>query len=78
MIIFPEIGRHGRLGNQMFQLATMKALALETNTECYLPNDLDEREHHGQKCLLNHFDHKLPVDSEGIYNNFTGTYFWME
>jgi hypothetical protein len=38
MITHKSIGYSGRLGNQMFQYATLKAISLETGFECYLPN----------------------------------------
>jgi hypothetical protein len=76
MILFPEIGSWGRLGNQLFQLAVMKALALENNTECYLPEDIYEREWHGQTCLLNFFDHKIPLLPMKDIKNFSGTHFY--
>lgn len=75
MILFPEIGCWGRLGNQLFQLAVMKALALENNTECYLPEDIYEREWHGQKCLLSNFDHNIPLLAMDKINNFNGIHF---
>jgi len=38
MIIHSSIGYSGRLGNQMFQYATLKALSLELGYEAYLPD----------------------------------------
>jgi hypothetical protein len=61
MFFFPELGRAGRLGNQMFQLAALKALALKNNLPLYLPDDIAVRNHHGQICLLNYFKHNLPL-----------------
>lgn len=40
MITHRSIGYSGRLGNQMFQYAALKALSLETGYECFLPNHL--------------------------------------
>ena len=60
MILFPEIGIMGRLGNQLFQVAAMKTLSLRNNIPCFLPSDLEERQQHGQKCLLNNFEHGIP------------------
>jgi hypothetical protein len=40
MITHKSIGYSGRLGNQMFQYAALKALSLETGFECLLPNHL--------------------------------------
>ena len=70
MIVFPEIGYLGRLGNQLFQLAAMKALSLRNNIPCYLPSDLDQRSQHGQKCLLNNFEHGIPFVEN--YNSIEG------
>lgn len=38
MITHKSIGYSGRLGNQMFQYATLKALSLKTGYEMFLPN----------------------------------------
>jgi len=40
MITHNSIGYNGRLGNQMFQYAALKALSLGTGFECFLPNHL--------------------------------------
>jgi len=64
MFIFPELGRAGRLGNQMFQLAALKALALKNKSQAYIPDDLCTRKHDGQTCLLDNFKHTIPsIDS---------------
>jgi hypothetical protein len=60
MFIFPEIGRWGRLGNQMFQLAALKALSLKNKSQAYIPDDLYTRQHDGQTCLLDNFKHTIP------------------
>lgn len=39
MITHKSIGYSGRLGNQMFQYAALKAVSLYTGFECYLPNN---------------------------------------
>lgn len=67
MILFPEIGRYGRLGNQLFQLSSSLALAYKHNTDFFLPHDIYERVHDGQQCLLKHFVNnikKLPKDEK--------------
>jgi hypothetical protein len=61
MFFFPEIGRCGRLGNQMFQLAALKALALKNNLQVYLPEDIYTRVADGQTCLLDNFKHTIPL-----------------
>ena len=38
MITHKSIGYSGRLGNQMFQYATLKALSLKTGYKMFLPN----------------------------------------
>ena len=40
MITHNSIGYSGRLGNQMFQYAALKAVSLETGFKCFLPNNL--------------------------------------
>jgi hypothetical protein len=55
MITFNAIGNYGRLGNQLFQYAALRALSLENKYEFCLPN-LDNRIWHGQKCLLGNFN----------------------
>jgi len=71
MFFFPEIGRCGRLGNQMFQLAALKALALKNNLQVYLPEDIYTRVADGQTCLLDNFKHNIPLinPSECIHLN---------
>jgi hypothetical protein len=41
MITHKSIGYSGRLGNQMFQYAALKAVSLKTGFECFLPNHLN-------------------------------------
>ena len=40
MITHNSIGYSGRLGNQMFQYAALKAVSLETGIPCFLPNNV--------------------------------------
>ncbi len=63
MFVFPEIGRSGRLGNQMFQLAAIKSLSLKNKSQAYIPDDLYSRTHDGQSCLLKFFKHSIPFIS---------------
>ena len=51
MITFSKLGEFGRLGNQLFQYALVKSVALETGFELGLPNLLN-RSWHGQTCVL--------------------------
>ena len=55
MITFLELGNHGRLGNQLFQYATLRAIALENNYVCKIP-DPRGCEWHGQQGLLGEFN----------------------
>jgi len=66
MIYFTEIGQYGRLGNQLFQYAAARSLALHHNTEVAL-GDLDNKSWHNQKCLLSNFNLQY-VKVNGIPN----------
>lgn len=57
MIFYPSIGSLGRLGNQMFQLAAMKALSFESGKQAYLPPDLEQRHTGNQHSMLSFFKH---------------------
>ena len=71
MITFNEIGRYGRLGNQLFQLAILKVVSLKTGYDIILPEDINERNHHGQNCLLNNFKFEtIKYGSPIIKNNY--------
>ncbi len=48
MITFSKLGSYGHLGNQMFQYAALKAVALKNNYEMCLPLS----GHHLFKCFL--------------------------
>ena len=52
--LFSDIG-YGRLGNQLFQYAAARSLALHHNTKLCL-GSLDNKSWHGQKCLLKYFN----------------------
>lgn len=55
MICNSEIGNRGRLGNVLFQYAAMRGLAELNGSVAILPSDINERDHHGQQCLLRYF-----------------------
>lgn len=55
MITFTNLGVNGRLGNQLFQYAALKGLALKNSYEVKIP-DLKNQSWHGQKCLLTEFN----------------------
>jgi len=74
MIITPDLGHHGRIGNTLFQYASAKALALERNVELKLPSDLDTRKHHGQQCKLNCFKISDSKFTQEEYNNIQFSY----
>lgn len=53
---FRQLGVHGRLGNQLWQYACVRALALKNDCDVRVPF-LEHRHHHGQQCLLEkHFN----------------------
>jgi hypothetical protein len=54
MITFTQLGKLGRLGNQLFQYAVVRAVSLETGYELKIPN-FDGVVWHNQQCLLNKF-----------------------
>lgn len=55
MITFHKLGQMGRLGNQLFQYAALKSLALKNNYDIKIPNP-NHVSWHGQQCLLNEFN----------------------
>ena len=55
MITFLELGKLGRLGNQLFQYSALKSLALQKGYDPVIPNP-DSRNWHGQNCLLTEFN----------------------
>lgn len=74
MITFLELGQLGRLGNQLFQYAALKALSLKKGYQIKLPKSIDDTYWHGQKCLLYNFNLKYEyLDNEDLYalkNNY--------
>jgi hypothetical protein len=55
MITSFNLGTNGRLGNQLFQYAALKAVGLENNYEVKIPNP-NSATWHGQECLLGNFN----------------------
>tara|TARA_R110000851_G_scaffold175874_5_gene322330 strand:- start:830 stop:1681 length:852 start_codon:yes stop_codon:yes gene_type:complete len=55
MITSLNLGTNGRLGNQLFQYAALKAVGLENNYEVRIPNP-NSANWHGQACLLDNFN----------------------
>ena len=65
MITFFELGKLGRLGNQLFQYAALRSLSLEKGYESKIPNP-NTCEWHGQKCLLGEFNIQSPYLKEKL------------
>lgn len=49
------LGKRGRLGNQLFQLAALIGVAKRSGADIVLPKDLLDRSEDGQKCVLSLF-----------------------
>ena len=73
MITFAQLGRYGRLGNQLFQYAMLKSVSLATGYEMKIPNP-NEITYQNQKCLLDKFnikcDYLTEKDMSSLNNNF--------
>jgi len=74
MITFLELGRLGRLGNQLFQYAALKSLGLTKGYEVKIP-DPALCEWHGQHCLLENFSLECDYVSEQDVNSIQYSYF---
>ena len=55
MVTFTELGRLGRLGNQLFQYAVLKSISLEKGCKIKIPNP-QTMEWQNQKCYLGEFN----------------------
>ena len=73
MITFIELGVLGRLGNQLFQYAALKSLALHNGYDVLIPEP-NSRNWHGQNCLLKEFNIECDYLNMEQYKNFTKTY----
>lgn len=73
MITFSQLGKHGRLGNQMFQYAALKSLSLETGYQCKIP-DPKQMHWHGQGCLLGNLNIEAPYLNESDYDKIKFVY----
>ena len=60
MITFHELGRAGRLGNQLYQYALLKGVSAKTGHPIHLP-DLSKRVWHGQQCKLGKLNLKYDI-----------------
>ena len=72
IVVFQNLGIHGRLGNVLFQFAATKALALHNGCETVLPPDIDTRCHDGKECLLKYFKLKTQKADWDTWNSFKG------
>jgi hypothetical protein len=55
MVTFHKLGENGRLGNQLFQYAALKGLAIKNGYDVKLPNP-HTISWHGRLCLLDKFN----------------------
>jgi hypothetical protein len=55
VVTFTQLGRLGRLGNQLFQYAALRAISLEKGYKIKIP-DPANIEWQNQKCYLNYFN----------------------
>jgi hypothetical protein len=73
VITFSQLGKYGRLGNQLFQYAALRSLSLQKGYECKIPNPA-QMEWHGQKCLLDKFNIEAEYLKDGEYDNICFMY----
>tara|TARA_R100000005_G_C4988959_1_gene196714 strand:- start:1092 stop:1967 length:876 start_codon:yes stop_codon:yes gene_type:complete len=73
MITFSELGKYGRLGNQLFQYAMLKSVSLETGHEIKIP-DPSQIVYQNQPCLLNLFNISCDYLREEDKRNIRGTF----
>jgi len=73
MITFLELGKLGRLGNQLYQYAALRGISEKTGIQCKIP-DFNNSVWHGQKCLLNNFNIKCDFLSESDLKNIKATF----
>ena len=69
MITNLNIGKDGRLGNQLYQYAALKSLSLENNYECVLP-EINNTIWHGQVCLLQNFNLECKFEDTILIDNY--------
>jgi hypothetical protein len=68
LITFSQLGKYGRLGNQLFQYAMIKSVAIETGYELKIPNP-EQITFQNQKCYLNKFNLSCDYLTEKDINN---------
>tara|TARA_R110002074_G_scaffold127231_4_gene266098 strand:+ start:4487 stop:5371 length:885 start_codon:yes stop_codon:yes gene_type:complete len=73
MVTFTELGRMGRLGNQLFQYAALRSISLEKGCKIKIP-DPQTMEWQNQKCYLGNFnlncEYLEPQDYSSIQYRF--------
>ena len=73
MITFSELGKLGRLGNQLFQYAALRSLSLEKGYDWAIP-DPSTMHWHGQDCLLANFN----IEASYIPVNYQPSFSYKE
>tara|TARA_A100001515_G_scaffold69483_1_gene55241 strand:- start:6764 stop:7648 length:885 start_codon:yes stop_codon:yes gene_type:complete len=68
VITFSQLGHYGRLGNQLFQFAMLKSVALERGYQLKIPNP-DNIILQGQPCQLKNFNIKCDFLTDSDYRN---------
>ena len=70
MITFSNLGKYGRLGNQLFQYAALKGLSVKNGYDIGLMSDMLSLTWHNQKCLLSNFNLNYPTTNTvgRVYN----------
>jgi hypothetical protein len=68
VITFSQLGHYGRLGNQLFQFAMLKSVALERGYQLKIPNP-DNIIFQNQNCYLNKFNISCDYLTEEDLNN---------
>lgn len=69
-VTFSNFGNYGRLGNQLWQYAFLKAYQLKRKDDVnvFLPK-LSEKYWHGQPCLLENFNISIPQNEQILIHN---------
>jgi hypothetical protein len=68
MISFAKLGQMGRLGNQLFQIATTIALALRNNDKYVFPYWEEERNFNLHNCFSHITNTEIFMESDFTYN----------
>ena len=72
MITFSELGKYGRLGNQLFQIASTIGIAKENSVDFLFPNWVCS---YTNKVYSDFFEKKLPIGTIPYTENITEKYF---